>query len=194
MNPCTGQNCSLSQDISCPVRWQSVLALRLRALVLWFEGSWSWKTWFAKKKFLSTMMTINLPIYDLLFKILQSWPSNRCEIFPGDIQPRLIDIQWYLRQDILQTTRSIGLPIDAPIFLHVENFQSMSVAAYTDHIAYSLIQFRYCVQYARNALKEHFLVNFWGRHIQKTKLKKILAEVKTRFSRSGTQIITDREP
>ena len=53
-------------------------------------------------------------------KILQSWPSNRCEIFPGDIQPRLVDIQWYLRQDILQTTRFIGEAIDASIFLHVE--------------------------------------------------------------------------
>ena len=87
-------------------------------------------------------------------------------------------------------------------FSTLKKFQSISVFTYTsDHIAYSFIQFRYCVQYARNALKEHFLVNFWGRHIQKTKLKKnfgqswnkIFTFRNTDYHRSGTINIQEKK-
>ena len=146
------------------------------------------------------MMPINLPIYNFEFNNLDHRPVAK-SFLP---RFRAISHRDYLIYNctsakiytkIVQTTCFIGSTSDIWFFSTLEKPWSKRVATYTCHIAYSLIQFRYCVQYARNALKEHFLVNFWGRHIQKTKSKKILlAKVETRFSRSGTQIITDREP
>ena len=132
------------------------------------------------------ILTID-PLRNLSYRDFERYPT---EIIWYTIAPPPRYTPKISKQPVLQVA-----PMIPGIFFTLRKVWSIPVATYTYHIAYSLIQFRYCVQYARNALKEHFLVNFWGRHIQKTKSKKILlAKVETRFSRSGTQIITDREP